>query len=457
MGSSAKASNEADTTAASEAQPRLLSRSGPRERGHLMGGRPLPFKRGRLLVFAAVFAAASAAFVFACGSDSSNGPGACPGPSCDEGGGAEATTPDGSGDTPLTDAGGRDADSAMPVSCGEGGAGTLDPTFGDGGLVWLYNYGTAGSVAVQADGKILVGGTLGQDLALVRLQTDGTLDATFGDAGVVETKIGAATSGFQALALQTDGKVVAVARATFTDGTQDNFAVARYLTSGLLDPSFGDAGAVITDFSNRVDGANSVALLADGRILAGGQSAPNVATPNTDFALALYHADGSLDTSFGDAGKIVSTFVGAAYTVVVDDAGRVILGGTTGANFAVLQLAVSGDSDPTFGDGGLATSSFSGSDTVATLLLQQDGRVIAAGGSIETSTFRLAAARYLATGAMDPGFGVGGQTLVVPPPNADIGANAAAIESCAFVAVGTFGYDENSLPQNAMGIARFRR
>src|SRR5215831_269955 len=158
--------------------------------------------------------------------------------------------------------------------------GALDTTFGTGGKVITNLAGVSAqaySVAVQRDGKIVVAGGAnvngGYDFALVRYNSNGTLDASFGTHGQVFTDFGTAQQGFSfaqafALALQPDGKIVLEGQAYL--GQDYDFALARYNINGTLDTSFGSGGRVITAFATPNAGANSVALQPDGMIVAGG-------------------------------------------------------------------------------------------------------------------------------------------------------------------------------------------
>jgi uncharacterized delta-60 repeat protein len=470
------------------------------------------------------------ALAFACGTDDGVSPPACSGVDCD-GGSVDATLADGGADANITDASsdGEPADAADASAACPGPAGTLDPTFGDGGIVWLKYPGSgANAVVVQLDGKIVVGGYTGpRKFAVVRILPDGSLDPSFGAAGLVETTLGVLNPGYVALALQGDGKIVAVGTTTYAGGKQDDFAVVRYLSNGTIDPAFGDGGAVVTDFSSTNDNPASVRLLPDGRILVGGQSEPTGANPNTDFALVRLNTDGSLDTTFGtggkvrvdvhgtqdhggyvallpggraiiggqsgttagntafemsaaglnadgtldptfaDAGKMVTSFGGSGsqrvLSAAVDATGRILLGGVYSGSgpddFGALRLAPSGAFDTTFGDGGLVATDFNGqSDEITALLPQSDGKLLVAGFSVPVGGgSSIASARYLASGQLDPTFGTGGRTTTAPPANADLTATAAAINGCTFITVGTWGYNNNTVPDTAIGIARYRR
>ena len=183
------------------------------------------------------------------------------------------------------------------VSAEQISAGDLDPTFGGGdGKVTTdivsadADYATA--VAIQADGKIVVAGTSNgsgtNDFALARYTTAGALDATFGTGGKVTTDIGA-DYGY-AVAIQADGKIVVAGESNGGAGNND-FALARYTTAGVLDTTFSQDGKVLTDIdSDRSDNGRAMAIQADGKIVVAGISN---AAGTDDFALARYLGAGS--------------------------------------------------------------------------------------------------------------------------------------------------------------------
>src|SRR5262249_6508072 len=127
----------------------------------------------------------------------------------------------------------------------------------------------------------------------------GALDTTFGQGGAVLTHFGAFNNDqAQAIAVQSDGKIVVVGSG---GSTGNDFEVVRYNPNGSLDTSFGSGGKVTTDFAGRGDAAQAVVIQSDGKIVVVG-SAYMGSTTGTDFALARYNSNGSLDTSFGIGG-----------------------------------------------------------------------------------------------------------------------------------------------------------
>ena len=322
---------------------------------------------------------------------------------------------------------------AVLVVPAQAAPGDLDPSFGSGGTV-TTDFGDrdrAAAVAIQADGKILAAGNTccsspgGSDFALARYNADGSLDTSFGSGGTLTTDIGAFDFAL-ATAIQPDGKIVAVGR-TGPSGTGD-FALARYNPNGSLDASFGSAGKVTTDFGG-LDVAYGVAIQPDGKIMvAGGGGTPG------DFALARYNADGSFDTSFGMAGKVTTDFdlglLDGAMDVALQSNGRIIAVGFTtiagSAAFALARYNTDGSLDTSFGNGGKVTTDFGGSDTAFAMAIQPDGMIVVVGtGAGNFGDFTLA--RYMTDGSLDANFGSGGKvtTDFVGPDS----ANAVALQA----------------------------
>jgi uncharacterized delta-60 repeat protein len=161
--------------------------------------------------------------------------------------------------------------------------GFADPTFGSsGGRVALPGDNVGRGLAVQSDGKIVLAGSIDigtfqqttSRFALMRLLANGTIDASFGTGGRVQTSL--TDRGDQALtvALQADGKIVAAGAAN-TQGNS-NFAVARYLGNGDLDPSFDQDGKLTIDFFGFTDVAENIAIQSNGKIVLGGLARDNV-------------------------------------------------------------------------------------------------------------------------------------------------------------------------------------
>ncbi|MFZ5538249.1 MAG: WD40 repeat domain-containing protein [Pseudomonadota bacterium] len=300
--------------------------------------------------------------------------------------------------------------------------GTLDTTFGSGGKVTTAigaGEDRANALVLAPDGKIVVAGYsyngTKYDFALVRYNTDGTLDPTFGSGGKVVTAIGTSHDYALALALAPDGKIVV---AGYSDnGADADFALARYNANGSLDTGFGSGGKVTTPILSGVDIAFALALAPNGKIVAAGESA-NGTTRNS--ALALYNADGTLDTSFGTGGRVVTPFgsgYDAAFAIALAPDGRIVVAGfsdngVTGRDFALTRYNANGSLDTSFGSGGkVVTAIGAGNDYARALALAPDGKIVVAGQSANGTTDDFALARYNADGSLDTTFGTGGKVV----------------------------------------------
>ncbi len=220
-------------------------------------------------------------------------------------------------------------------------AGILDPSFNVVGYTLTpvgVNDSQAFGVALQSDGNIVVAGQaqdgLNQTVAVARYTTAGVLDAAFGVGGIQKTSVGTNDSG-NAIAIQPDGNIVVAGTATL--GTQD-FLIQRYTTAGVLDATFGSAGSVTTPIGGNAV-ANAVVIQQNGKIVAAGYG------PFLDFALARYTTDGVLDPSF-DTDGTVSTPLGIRAQVrsmALQSDGKIVVGGfviVPGGEFGVTEFAL---------------------------------------------------------------------------------------------------------------------
>ncbi len=303
--------------------------------------------------------------------------------------------------------------------------GTRDGTFGlgDGTVVTEAGPTTdaARTMAEQPDGKIVVAGYasngvdadgLDLDFVVLRYHADGSLDTGFGSGGRVITPVGSHNDEAYAVVVQPDGKIVAAGYATTAEVSR-HFALVRYLTDGSLDSSFGNGGKVITAVGWS-DSISSLLLTADGSIITAGHAWNG---PASDFAVARYLANGSLDSAFGDGGKLLIDVGGTSdwcHQMVLLADGRLLLAGSIfrGGNYdaALVRCLSSGMLDPTFGSGGKVVFPVSsGFDEITGLIVQPDGKIVV-GGSTGSS---MLAMRFNSDGTPDKGFGVDG---MMPAP-----------------------------------------
>lgn len=277
--------------------------------------------------------------------------------------------------------------------------GTLDPTFSEDGKVrtnFTPDPDYAVAVALQPNGKIVVAGTASLEFAVARYNADGSLDTTFSGDGKLMTTIGGETVGW-GMALQADGKIVVVGKSL------GKFAVARYETDGDLDPTFSGDGKVNTAFPGTQSQALDVAVQTDQRIIVSGHSRPT-ARATLDFALARYETDGDLDPTFSGDGLKTTDFGrnDYAYSVAVQADGKIVAGGQKGniletssdVNFALARFTAGGALDASFsGNGKVVTDLGSNSrDEGRDVVLQDNGKIVMVGRGNGND---FAAVRYL--------------------------------------------------------------
>ncbi|HKA17046.1 MAG TPA: hypothetical protein VKN18_01910 [Blastocatellia bacterium] len=277
----------------------------------------------------------------------------------------------------------------------------LDPAFGLAGKV-ITDFGfdrdaQALAIAIQSDGRIVAAGRAsiplnGFDFALARYNSDGSPDLGFGIGGRVTTDFFGGNDRATAVVVQSDGKIIVGGDAFNTLTGNTDFAIARYNSDGSPDASFDGDGKLTTDLSVS-DVANALILQPDGKIVLAGSVVDSKLSK--DFALLRYNSDGTPDAGFGAKGVVLTDFANnsddIAAAILKADGSIIAVGfaamGTTGKDFAIAQYDRGGSHDSTFGVGGKATIDFFGStDEARAVTLQPDGRIVVAGSAFNGST-----------------------------------------------------------------------
>jgi uncharacterized delta-60 repeat protein len=310
----------------------------------------------------------------------------------------------------------------------------LDATFGKGGRVLTELSGRFDMILAMAlapDGSIYAGGTFRrhhQTFGVVAKYTpSGSLDTTFGDKGII---VDPTLIMPVAVAVQPNGLPLVAATNSGSASGGPGFVLERLNTDGSLDATFGSGGKVLDTIGPASNIIDAITLQPNGQILIGGSTLITTIVPrkakivNGDFALARYNGDGTLDTSFGNGGKVTTDFAGLydqVKQIVLQPNGQIIAageanvsdaslpGGTTGGGavgvFGFARYNVDGSLDSSFGAGGKTTATASGAGVqMSSVALEPDGKIVAAGS---TPTIP-ALVRLNADGALDSSFGQGG-------------------------------------------------
>ncbi|MGI8639710.1 MAG: FG-GAP-like repeat-containing protein [Pyrinomonadaceae bacterium] len=295
--------------------------------------------------------------------------------------------------------------------------GSLDTSFdGDGKLTtsFINGFESAFDLAVQPDGKLIVVGRASNQssggAALARYNGNGSLDTSFGTDGKIIASLGGGGGSAEAVALQSDGKIVIGGYARGVGRFDEDFMVARLNSNGQFDTTFGTNGVTLTDMSNGDDDAAlDIALQVDSKVVAVGYAVQQTG----DFAITRYNANGTLDTNFGNGGKVITEFgneFSTANGVVIQADGKIVTAGQASVSgsvsvsfdFALTRHNTNGSIDTNFGNGGKVTTDFNNNyDQAHAVTLQPNGKIIAVGYTVSfgtvSSVYDFALARYLAT------------------------------------------------------------
>lgn len=285
-------------------------------------------------------------------------------------------------------------------------SGSLDPTFGDDGLVLLLpndDDNVATSVQIQADGSILIGGytnspIFGKNFLLVKLNEDGSLDTAFGDDGMVSTDIGLGSDDVaNAMSLDLDGNIYLAGYSD--DGSDQNACVVKYTPTGELDMSFGTDGKVLSDYNEGLaDELKCIEIsLLTGEINVGGSV--EITSTQSRPVIAKYAADGTLVDGFGNGGVALideapfdTNHLYMVESLKIRPNGKITAVGwkdfpgiSWSADYMSLRVNSDGTLDNTFAQDGVNTynGNFNGNDKAFDLILESD------------DTFKMAGAGYV--------------------------------------------------------------
>ncbi|GAB3710182.1 hypothetical protein GCM10028861_02820 [Flavobacterium koreense] len=271
--------------------------------------------------------------------------------------------------------------------------GNYDTSFGNNGIA-IIDLGTqhdfAYAVKVQADGKILVGGSTGSvngGFSIIRLDTNGNLDPTFGVGGKVMTVFSSGNqSEIRCVEIDVNNKILV--GGTRVNGTQ-NIALARYNNDGSLDNTFGIGGKVETIISNGVsDNFRKLKILEDGKILLLGYTSLNGPVNQSGLTMIRYLSNGNLDSSFGSNGIYSYLGYGCADLAIQID-GKIVVGssfvdnGGSNINFLTFRFNDDGSLDTSFNSNGMLVTNINSTNeaSITSVQIQSDNKIVCSGFS----------------------------------------------------------------------------
>ena len=305
---------------------------------------------------------------------------------------------------------------------------------------------------VRPNGKSIVAGAvecadgITRCFGLARYLSTGELDTTLNGKGFVRTLIYDGSEG-AAVAVLPDASIFVAGSALYNQQTV--FAVAKYTSTGLLDPSFADDGIQIANFGSTAGSrAVAIAVQADGKIIVAGEIA--YAAPNGyDFALIRYNPDGSRDLTFDSDGRVTADFGTAALpsqdhatSMVLQTDGKILVAGNVDNDFAVARFNADGSPDTTFGVSGRVRSP---DRAVQSITLQADGKIVGGGYSLFSAQYSSSLVFRLNTdGAFDSTFNGNGINQFNPGGNSSrVNAVAVTVNGGIFTAGSNYFADED--------------
>ncbi len=292
--------------------------------------------------------------------------------------------------------------------------GQPDGSFGTGGIVTTDvagGYDCARAIAVQSDGAIVAAGHshngANNDVSLVRYTANGQLDTTFDSDGKLTVDVSSGWDFGYAVTLDPSGRIVVAGSSS--NGSDQDITILRFLSSGALDTSFDTDGKLVIPSAAGDDEAFSVAIYS-GKIAVGGYSYDG----DHDFVVVRCDGAGTLDSDFGTGGvaRAGGPHTDYARAMVAAADGKITLGGeiNNGSNtdFAVARFTEDGSLDASFGTAGIGTADFDTTpDLGQSLAVQSDGKLLVGGVVYHGGSRYISVARFTAQGAVDTEFAGG--------------------------------------------------
>jgi uncharacterized delta-60 repeat protein len=277
--------------------------------------------------------------------------------------------------------------------------------------------GETATIARAPGRRIVLASSCASEVGVARFRRDGRLDRSFGRRGVTSLAISPGLNHVLDVAVTADARVVVTGFTRGAGGGVDQLILARFRRDGRLDRSFGEGGAIVTDFGTGtyVNG-EGLAIQDDGKLVVSG-------TVGNNWIVARFHEDGELDASFSDDGIAYTApaLIGNAWDVAIDRRGPIVAGGESKGSgfvsvFGLARYLPDGSLDERFGNAGTVRTPFGAERPAGAqgLAIERDGKIVLAGTALNGppgpgSEQRFALARYRRSGRLDPSFGSNGR------------------------------------------------
>lgn len=299
--------------------------------------------------------------------------------------------------------------------------GSLDTTFGINGIATTPPvYDQLNVVKVQSDGKIVAAGfTNNQDFLIIRYTSNGQLDPSFGTNGIVITDfykdiVGSSQDRINCIAIQNDGKILVGGIAKYFSNYP--YGIARYNTDGTLDNTFGLGGKTLLNhnflLATGYKEIYDMVVTPSGKIYAVGETGDSSASSYNDQTIVRFNSDGSIDQTFGINGaRSFNRNVKSSFKAIkIQNDGKMVLIGNASVSLNVTRLTETGVLDTTFSSDGRDTPPIGASASFgASVLIQPDGKIIISGDMFGTlNYYQPVVVRYLPNGTRDITFGSDG-------------------------------------------------
>jgi uncharacterized delta-60 repeat protein len=296
--------------------------------------------------------------------------------------------------------------------------GSLDTTFGSKGHVVsaVGNNDAYYAIALDATGRIYVAGTRGGNMLVSRYDSAGKLDTSYGKSGVGTSDFGTSSDSAYALGLADDGSVV------LAGGPGGNFAMARFLASGAVDPNFGQGGQQMFDLGSDNDTPGAVAYQEN--------KVEIVGTSGGKVPVVRIRDDGEADETFSGDGLLLldsvaartdANFADRSTAAAVQPDGKLLLANrSSDGDFAIARLNSNGALDTSFGNSGVKTVDFGGDDDADAIIVQDTGEILVIGTTNSGGSASTAVAALSTSGELISDFGTDGKLTLA----ADLSSSA---------------------------------